>query len=100
MGDYEKFLSRREEECLKALGKYNENHNIAHKGIFVPKTGTHMTQSGLRSHMTRIFQRYMEAMEVMAEYSDVFERRLNNHSKEINMIKRKMAKRRKDAGER
>ena len=95
MRDYELFLSPREEEILKALGKHNQYKNIAHQQFTTPN-GI-LSQSAVRSHMTRIFQRYMEAYEVMIEYRDVFERRFDKHNSEIISKQRRMAKRKREA---
>lgn len=95
MGEYEKFLSRREEQCLNAIGKDNQNHNTAHQSLITP-SGT-MSQSTMRSHMTRIFQRYVESMEVMAEFYDVFHGRFNKHEATLKRLQRQINKRRREA---
>lgn len=93
---YPNFLSEREEEILRALGKYNENKNVAHKSIQVIRTGTYMTPGGVRSHMTRIFKRYLEAQALIAEYYDVFNGRLKKHESNLKSIQRETAKRKRN----
>jgi len=63
------FLTKREREILEALGKYNENKNVAHQKLGV-------AQSTVRSHSTKIFKKFVEALEVIVEYQPVFEGRL------------------------
>lgn len=94
---YPNFLSPREEEILTALGKFNENKNVAHQKIHVAKTGTHMTAGGVRSHMTRIFKRYLEAQHLVTEYYDVFQNRLTKHNAVIKKQQRQLNKRKKEA---
>lgn len=95
MGDYEKFLSRREEEILKTLGYDNEKSYRAHERLTTTK-GTCLSESGLRSSMTRVFQRYMEALEVMADFYPVFHRRFNKHEEELKRLQRQINKRRRE----
>ncbi len=94
MRDYPLFLSEREEELLKALGKHNENHKVAHQK-FTTYNGT-MNASTMRSHMTRIFQRYIQALEMMSEYYDVFGNRLIKHDSKLRAIQRRTTKRRRE----
>ncbi len=93
---YPNFLSEREEEILRVIGKYNENSNVAHERIQVPRTGTYMTSGGVRSHMTRIFKRYVEAQTLIAEYYDVFNGRLKKHESYLKSIQRETAKRKRN----
>lgn len=94
MGEYEKFLSRREEQCLNALGKWNQNKNVAHQKLITPSGS--MSQSTMRTHMTRIFQRYVEGLEVMSEYYDVFHGRFNKHDAKLRKLQRQINKRRRE----
>ena len=95
--DYPLFLSQRETEVLKAIGYDGENIKIAHEKLINARTGTYLSDSTVRAHLTRIFKRYMEAMDVMAEYAPVFHGRFEKHKNKIIACQRLRAKRRRDA---
>lgn len=85
-----KFLTPREEEILKALGRDNQNKNVAAHGLGI-------TQKGLSSHLSRIFLRALDAMDVVAEYAPIFEGRLSKHETRIRSTQRKRARRLREA---
>ena len=70
------FLTRREREILEALGKYNQEKNVAHQKLGI-------AQSTVRSHSTKIFKKFVEALETIVEYQPVFEGRLTRNHHEV-----------------
>ena len=95
--EYPLFLSHRELEVLDAIGKYATNKITAHEKLINARTGKYLSSSTVRAHLTRIFKRYMEAMDVMAEYAPVFEGRFEKHKNKIIACQRLRAKRRREA---
>lgn len=77
------FLTRREKEILEALGKYNQEKNVAHQKLGI-------RQSTVRSHSTKIFKKFVEALDTIVEYQPVFEGRLKRHHHEVWALTRKL----------
>ena len=77
------FLTRREKEILEALGKYNQEKNVAHQKLGI-------AQSTVRSHSTKIFKKFVEALETMVEYEPIFKGRLKRNHDEVWELTRKL----------
>ena len=90
--NYKLFLSLREREVMLYIGKYGEN---LHTDFQLSRL--HISDTTVRSHMTRIFQRFMEAEKFMAEYYDVFHGRFNKHTDNIAQARRDQSNRRRSA---
>lgn len=54
--------------------------------------------STVNSHLTRIFQRYVEAQEIMAEYYPMFTGRLRRNKDEIKGIEKRLRKAKREHG--
>ena len=61
------------------MGRRGENIKVANLALGV-KRGT------INSHLTKIFNKYMEALEVIDEYGGVFKGRMVNHSEEVQSL--------------
>ena len=75
------FLTKREKQILLELGVKREFHNVAPLRLQIsPKT--------VDSHLTKIWKKYMDALETMDKYSGVFEGRAGIHRKELEELLR------------
>ena len=70
------FLTQREREILEALGKYNQEKNVAHQKLGI-------AQSTVRSHSTKIFKKFVEALDTIIEYEPIFRGRLKLNHEEV-----------------
>jgi hypothetical protein len=63
-------VTERQKEVIHALGKFNENKNVAHDRLGI-------VQSTVRSTCTSVFVNFVETLELMDEYFPVFQRRFS-----------------------
>ena len=69
------FLSKTEREILAAW----RGQDVQHK-IIADRTGKSITS--INSHLTRIFQKYREAIKVMNKHPQIFKGRFKRHNSE------------------
>jgi DNA-binding NarL/FixJ family response regulator len=67
------FLTRREKEVLEKMGSDGRG------SAFVP-AALGIQRATVNSHLTKIFVKYLEALETVSEYDGVFDGRMKKHA--------------------